>query len=51
MFQGFHFISDIYDGFGGLASSIAADLSDDFSKKGCLAFCPFRNVRDTQVCV
>ena len=48
-FQGFHLLADIYDGFGGLASSVASDLADEFSKKGCVAFCPFPSLRETQV--
>ncbi|XP_067950920.1 protein misato homolog 1-like [Watersipora subatra] len=46
--QGFNLITDIYDGFGGFATALAAEVADDFAKKGCIAFCPFQSVRNTQ---
>ncbi|KAF6027452.1 MSTO1 [Bugula neritina] len=46
--QGFHMLADIYDGFGGLASSVASDISDEYSKRGCISFCPFYSQRTSQ---
>jgi len=36
--QGFHFLADTYDGFGGLAAALMEDVADDFSGKGLLTF-------------
>jgi len=42
-------LADIYDGFGGLASSVASDISNEYSKRGCISFCPFYSQRTSQV--
>jgi len=38
MCQGFHFLADTYDGFGGLTAALMEDVADDFSGKGLLTF-------------
>lgn len=36
--QGFHFLVDTYDGFGGLAAALMEEVADEFSGKGLLTF-------------
>jgi len=36
--QGFHFLADTYDGFGGLAAALMDDIADEFSGKSVLTF-------------
>jgi len=38
LFQGFHFLANTYDGFGGLTAALMEDVADDFSGKGLLTF-------------